>query len=241
MQTKFIKKSQKNKPFFRFAFTIAEVLIVLGIVGIVAEMALPSLIQKTDNMTNATAFKKTYAALTNLYQQLVAENGDIISAIGQNATSSTDSAGLAKMFMDKMKVAKDCGLASAKDKNCFAYKVKYRLLDGTPQGWENAGLTYYTFTTADGVAYMVANPVLDCSFAAGVGPPVNKLCGSITIDVNGPKGPNQYGRDTFELFLTLTGIFPRGVGDIHDYGNPNCTSNGMACGYKILMEGAMNY
>lgn len=43
------------------AFTLAEVLITLGIIGVVAAMTLPALINKTKNKELHTAFLKTYS------------------------------------------------------------------------------------------------------------------------------------------------------------------------------------
>ena len=45
-------------------FTLSEVLITLGIIGIVAAMTLPSLINKAEKMILKNQFKKTYSTLT---------------------------------------------------------------------------------------------------------------------------------------------------------------------------------
>ena len=42
----------------RFGFTLAEVLITLGIIGVVAAMTIPTLIQNTNSVKFATQFKK---------------------------------------------------------------------------------------------------------------------------------------------------------------------------------------
>ncbi len=47
----------------RTAFTLAEVLITLGIIGIVAAMTMPSLINTTQKKELETAFKKQYSVL----------------------------------------------------------------------------------------------------------------------------------------------------------------------------------
>ena len=45
------------------AFTLAEVLIVLGIIGIVAEMTIPSLVKQTQDLEFKSAWKKAYSEL----------------------------------------------------------------------------------------------------------------------------------------------------------------------------------
>lgn len=49
------------------AFTIAEVLITLGIIGIVASMTIPQLIKNYQLKVYETAFKKSYSNLSKAY------------------------------------------------------------------------------------------------------------------------------------------------------------------------------
>ena len=55
------------------AFTLAEVLITLGIIGIVAAMTLPTVINNTRHKELETAFKKSYANLANAVNLVNAE------------------------------------------------------------------------------------------------------------------------------------------------------------------------
>ena len=63
----------KNKIFL--SFTMAEVLITLGIIGIIAAMTLPNLIGNYKMKTYEVAFKKQYALLQNTMNLLTFENG----------------------------------------------------------------------------------------------------------------------------------------------------------------------
>lgn len=54
-------------------FTVAEVLITLGILGIVAAMTLPALIQSNNNKVVEARLKKFYSAINQAI--LMAENG----------------------------------------------------------------------------------------------------------------------------------------------------------------------
>ncbi len=55
---------KKLKYFQRnFAFTLAEILITLGIIGVVAALAIPAMMQVAQDQIYASGFKKNYAIL----------------------------------------------------------------------------------------------------------------------------------------------------------------------------------
>ena len=56
-------------------FTLAEVLITLGIIGVVAAMTMPSLIQDKQNTERVSQLKKVYSTLSQAYLQAVSEKG----------------------------------------------------------------------------------------------------------------------------------------------------------------------
>lgn len=59
----------------RFGFTLAEVLITLGIIGIVAAMTMPSLIQKHQKRVTAERLKKMYTTLRTAIDLAELDNG----------------------------------------------------------------------------------------------------------------------------------------------------------------------
>lgn len=59
------------------AFTLAEVLITLGIIGVVAAMTMPSLIQSYKEKVMVTRVKKFYSVFSQAYLMAVQENGTI--------------------------------------------------------------------------------------------------------------------------------------------------------------------
>ena len=59
------------------AFTLAEVLITLGIIGVVAAMTLPSLINNTEKQERREALKKAYSVLQQALLMYQKDNGDI--------------------------------------------------------------------------------------------------------------------------------------------------------------------
>lgn len=59
------------------AFTLAEVLITLGIIGIVASLTLPAIIQKQNEKATVTALKKFYSSISQAYLFAKNEYGSV--------------------------------------------------------------------------------------------------------------------------------------------------------------------
>uniref|UniRef100_UPI004024D85A type II secretion system protein n=1 Tax=Candidatus Scatousia sp. TaxID=3085663 RepID=UPI004024D85A len=62
-----------RSPGLKSAFTLAEVLITLGIIGIVAAMTLPALVQNYQKMVVKNQFKKVYATLQSAIRKAEAD------------------------------------------------------------------------------------------------------------------------------------------------------------------------
>ena len=60
----------------KIAFTLAEVLITLGIIGVVAAMTLPTLIQKNNNRVVETRLQKFYSNINQAVQMAEVQYGD---------------------------------------------------------------------------------------------------------------------------------------------------------------------
>ena len=58
-----LKDSANKRNISKEGFTLAEVLITLGIIGVVAALTLPSLIQKNNNKVVETRLKKFYSTM----------------------------------------------------------------------------------------------------------------------------------------------------------------------------------
>jgi prepilin-type N-terminal cleavage/methylation domain-containing protein len=101
-----------GEPTHRLGFTLAEVLITLGIIGVVAALTMPTLIANYQKYVTATRLKSTFSMLSQAVNLAVADNGD------QNTWTRpknyiSDTAGQ-KDFFDKyiikyLKLAQDCG------------------------------------------------------------------------------------------------------------------------------------
>ena len=69
----FLKRTYSPRK--RAAFTLAEVLITLGIIGVVAAMTMPTLINKTQNKQLETAFKVAYSTFSQAVINMREEEG----------------------------------------------------------------------------------------------------------------------------------------------------------------------
>ena len=58
-----------------YAFTLAETLIVMGIIGVVAALTIPIMNQNMDYTKNVAKFKKYYSELSQAHEMAVAKYG----------------------------------------------------------------------------------------------------------------------------------------------------------------------
>src|SRR5574344_1973996 len=101
-------KLSKGKPVSKFlAFTLAEVLITLGIIGVVAALTIPTLMQKTQERESISKLKKVFSVLQNAYSRAINDEGEI----SDWGTISDDDAGsdlVMQKFVSYLNVLKNC-------------------------------------------------------------------------------------------------------------------------------------
>ena len=203
------------------AFTLAEVLITLGIIGVVAAMTIPTLVANYKEKELVNQAKTGYSIIQNAVQITMAQNG--FSSYRDIFSLNLSHLEILELLTQNLSVTKICNTG---DKSCWPETIKFE------QKKYNNGVTYgktmYYAPTAvlkNGMRIMVQrfNYQGNCNYTytaikkdeAG-NPIINEetgeqeiiyyttpRCGQIIIDVNGPAGPNQLGADTFDL-----GIYP---------------------------------
>lgn len=67
----------KGLKMFRKAFTLAEILITLGVIGIVAAITIPQIVSNYKKHVIETKLKKTYSLLLNTVRMSESENGNL--------------------------------------------------------------------------------------------------------------------------------------------------------------------
>ena len=204
----------KKKSFFsrfafhKFAFTLAEVLIVLGIIGVVAEMTIPTLMNETGEKEKIVALKKAFSTISQAYTMSVNENGTP-DEWGLSNMADASQPG-SKVIIDKLapylRVQKSCGVGSG----CFAVGP-YKRLKNTDSFDPNSN-TETKILLADGVSMTAWSGWTNCDGVfPGASLAMQNVCGSVEVDINGFKKPNQDGVDYFVFWLTKYGIVPNGI------------------------------
>lgn len=170
----------------RFGFTLAEVLITLGIIGVVAAMTMPTLMNSTQGAQYKAAYKKALSALS----QAVTLNVALDEWSFADADNTTYK--LEDMFNSRMNVVRqETGVTNIKDSKGNPYKVAIssagKLQGVTGTSLEIAG-TNTTLFFNDGIMFTY-DPAAstNCTNADGATP---KICKGF-IDVNGVKAPNR--------------------------------------------------
>ncbi len=232
------------------AFTLAEVLITLGVIGIVAALTLPSLIAKQHERSYITALKKAYSTLSQAYQFVVTEYGNpeewsIESFTSQDGEYSGGSADLVmNNFAKYMKYTKLC---TASDKNCLKLPPQ-RYLNNKADAYNFRNGMFSSIVLSDGAIIHFYASNNNCNTILNANENL-KLCGNFYVDVNGFRKPNKRGVDFFELLLTNKGIIPNGIPD-KSAGqsltfDKSCadakTMLGLGCGAWVLTHDNMDY
>ena len=237
----------------RYAFTLAEVLITLGIIGVVAALTLPSLITKIQNKGYVEGLNKTYSVLQNVTDLIVSEEGPpsnwILNAriIGSHQPNKT----VAQYYVDRMKVAKYCGFLQNeyRDESCVITNDNYDLKGDKATYTLGAGFLYdftYPILLQDGSSVALKfRSNTDGGYFWGF-PDITFI-----VDVNGKKKPNKVGRDIFFLYLNKDSskIYPF-IKEVFDNTSNNAEryiddckpgGTGYSCAYRVITEGKMNY
>lgn len=227
----------------KLAFTLAEVLIVIGLIGVVAEMTIPTLMNNVTNLQFQSAFMENYSILQQVSKQIIQDNGGNILGV------YTDQSQVMAAIVAKLKVQRTCVAAQAAGK-CWSTTTKN--LSGTANA---ATITPGSETAVllNGAVIQVDNTIYNNTCTSFNWYPVQGntgVCAVINLDVNGMTGPNRVGRDVFQFyFANLTGIVPDGIPNTDDYDSSwsNCDPastnayNGIACGGRIVVQGGVKY
>ncbi len=110
-----VRKSAVQDDMFvqddKFGFTLAEVLITLGIIGVVAAMTMPTLIAKIQNNILKNQFKRTYSVITNAFARVELDLGykpECYYDMNGNNGSLSECNVLLNQLEKELKVAKVC-------------------------------------------------------------------------------------------------------------------------------------
>ncbi|MFR1671449.1 MAG: type II secretion system protein [Candidatus Gastranaerophilaceae bacterium] len=214
----------------KFAFTLAEVLITLGIIGVVAAMTLPSLISEKHNRENQAALKKYYSVLQQVCMQMYIDEGQTINRL--NYDRATFMKLFKKYFISVNKVnSSSVEYVEDEETGTLVYLVKeYKTFN--KKTLHGSFFDDGTINIADSVMIFLERPVGGERMF-------------ISVDVNGvKKKPNLFGHDLFTFQVMDDGkVLPMGAdGTMFTDHNTYCSktssngSNGVSCTYKALTD-----
>ncbi len=170
----------------RFGFTLAEVLITLGIIGVVAAMTMPTLMNSTQGAQYKAAYKKALSALSQAVTLNVALDEWSFADLDSDADGSY---GLQTMLTSRMNVVRT-ETGTFEDPKGDTYKAKYSAA-GKGQGVNadvSVGTSNITLFFNDGIMFTF-DPAQATACTKADGADANECYGF--IDVNGIKAPNR--------------------------------------------------
>lgn len=163
-------------------FTLAEVLVTLGIIGVVSAMTVPTLMQNYQRKSYVTQLHKFYNELSQALLQYQTDRNAV--NLKEAGLISNESIGL--FFKNYFKIINDCGSTKTP---CF-YGGNYNKINGN--GVLTTTLGHY-LTIADGMSVAYLYSGTDVIF-------------TVDVDINGAQGPNIAGRDMFNFAVFNNGV-----------------------------------
>lgn len=152
-------------------FTLAEVLITIGIIGVVAALTLPALIAKHDKHVTVTSLRKFHSTLSQAKLRSEADNGEMTYwSFPEDKTKESYEKFFDQYFRPYLSIINQCTSAD----NCKSLDTLMPV-----------------YTTSDGMQFEFA-PNSKASILSGA-------YVYIIVDINGNKGPNKQGRDIFYM------------------------------------------
>ncbi len=200
MTKKYEKLSKK-----KLGFTLAEVLITLGIIGIVSAMTIPTLINNYQKKVTVTRLQQTYAILNQALKLSQVDNGFMDTwKYPTEQSFETMETFVKKYILPYVKVGKTCEKSETND--CLRTETYF--LDGKhsdPAGNQSSD-SAYRFILQNGVAVTL--------YPSDAGSLI-----SITVDINASAKPNTYGKDIFRMVMPYRVPYEYiTVGKINQYG-----------------------
>lgn len=201
------------------AFTLAEVIITIGIIGIVAAITIPGLITKCQSIRDSAILKEDYSIL----QQMMLRANDEGAAADLPYTDNNNQ--LREWFntycLPFIKVASVCPNGG---KGCWTKNTK------SPAGSNIFGGGDYHCGNGD-VSFVLPNGSYVClddfkDFRMGVQGQNNETMIYLAIDINGDRRPNISGKDVFFVVFRDGEFLPAGYDAGENEVNKNCSKNG---------------
>lgn len=185
------------------AFTLAEVIIVIAIIGVVAAITIPNVVKNYQKKVTASKLKQTYSILAQALEKAKVEYGDIDTwdfyggtQVDTNiVTAAVDNS---KNFFDKYLVPYLKHSENTKVATLNEMGYKNGILESNNEQYVNSSYKYAFFKLQNG-AYLLMGSNFDGTTWILENP-------FIMIDINGNQSPNKRGKDIFYFKVTKQGL-----------------------------------
>lgn len=190
----------------KLGFTLAEVLITLGIIGVVAAMTIPTLMNSTNDSEMRNALKVGYSSISQAYAMMIMDNGGSADSLFSASSSNDTVKDALEPYLAHTKVCNGttAGGAGSEVEGCWS--TDWKTITGGAVGWSmsNPG-----FVLNNGAFFTIYSDTSGCTTPDATSN--YNRCGTSFIDVNGFKKPNRVGKDIFEIHLLSDRISPNGA------------------------------
>ena len=218
------------------SFTLAEVLITLVVIGIIAVITVPVIQAYYTEQATIAKVKKIYSTLSQGINKIKIDGLDM-EDWGASKNSYSNALNLESYIKSNFNILKYCGNAGSQQASeCWSKEAKlmngnsYWRDNGDGKGW---GDYAYTFILNDGTyVNFGANELTE-----QVG--VNSNIGTIIFfDINGDSKPNIVGKDIFATVITQNGIVPAYNDKTSEEKESDCslTGTGFSCIFNYLKK-----
>jgi len=165
------------RPSERAAFTLAEVLITLGIIGIVAAITIPNMMTAYKKHQTVVRLKEAYSIFSRVVRISLDENG------GPSAWNQDEYLSFAQNYI----IPYMTGVSELKTK----YDVKTLNSDSTYIFWQSSRNTQPIYQMNNGMTFTLGTHANQKEF-------------NIVVDLNGFAKPNELGKDVFAFGIRDT-------------------------------------
>lgn len=196
----FMNKSNLERLIQRYkAFTLAEVLIALVIIGIIAAMTIPALINNTNDQEFYSRFKKIYSELDGITRQIANDNGGVLPVCGYWTHSC-----LYNLYIPYLKTLKTC---ANREHGCWSESNQWSDRNNVPcaQG-SDCGFAGLDYNHSIGGGYHRSLVLSSGEFLWFVKYYADNTSALIAIDLNGFTGPNRLSKDIVVVCFTQNSL-----------------------------------
>ena len=214
-----------------FAFTLAEVLITLGIIGVVAALTIPTLISNHQKKVYVTQLKKSVNTLTNGFKLMLADAG-VDSLENTNLITTGGTPPYTYNTLNGEELKKYFNIVEQED-DYSLYSWVYKSISGSDVYGHQLGGSFTSctlITTTDGAQICMAGASGTYSGKT--------LAVAAVIDVNSyHRLPNTPGKDVFYANFDSNGMLVVTTPSAHASSvNSSCISNGSSCLDSVVMN-----